>query len=85
MIPRKPQCDTEKQGDLFRIELIDLVDKRHPLVILAGQIPWKDFDEAFQPLYCPDNGRAGIPTRLMVGLHYLKHTYNLSDQETVKR
>lgn len=85
MIPPKTKCDTELQGDLFQVELIDLVDMRHPLVILAGQIPWNDFDEAFQPLYCPDNGRCGIPTRLMVGLHYLKHTYDLSDEETVKR
>ncbi|MBC8554057.1 MAG: IS5 family transposase, partial [Candidatus Brocadiales bacterium] len=28
-------------------------------------------------------GRPGKPTRLMVGLHYLKHTYNLSDDEVV--
>lgn len=85
MIPQKNQCDTELQGDLFRVELIDLVDKRHPLVLLAGQIDWDDFDEAFKPLYCPDNGRCGIPTRLMVGLHYMKHTHDLSDEDTVAR
>ena len=85
MIPQKTQCDTELQGDLFRVELIDLVDKRHSLALLADQIPWGDFDEAFEPLYCPDNGRCGIPTRLMVGLHYLKHAYDLSDEETVAR
>jgi IS5 family transposase len=85
MIPPKTQCDTEPQGDLFRVELIDLVNMRHPLVLLADQIPWDDFDEAFEPLYCPDNGRCGIATRLMVGLHYLKHAYGLSDEETVAK
>jgi IS5 family transposase len=85
MIPRKPECDTENQGDLFRIELVDLVNMAHPLVVLAGKVPWNEFDEAFTPLYCPDNGRCGVPTRLMVGLHYLKHTYGLSDEDTVER
>lgn len=83
MLPKKPQSETEKQGELFRIELVDLVNRNHPLVILSEQIPWDDFDAAFEPLYCPDNGRSGIATRLMVGLHYLKHTYGLSDEETV--
>ena len=83
MLPKKPQSETEKQGELFRIELIDLVNRNHPLVILSQQIPWEDFNSAFEPLYCPDNGRSGIATRLMVGLHYLKHTYGLSDEETV--
>jgi len=31
-----------------------------------------------------DKGRPAKPTRLMVGLHYLKHTYNLSDEEVVE-
>ncbi len=43
-----------------------------------------DFDEAFGRFYKPV-GRAAKPTRLMVGLHYLKHTYDLSDEETVER
>ena len=83
MLPKKPQNETEKQGELFRIELVDLVNRNHPLVKLSEQIPWDDFNAAFEPLYCPDNGRSGISTRLMVGLHYLKHTYGLSDEETV--
>jgi transposase, IS5 family len=85
MIPRKTQSETEQQGSLFRIELNDLINNRHRLVVLAGQIPWHEFDEAFTPMYCPDNGRPGVPTRLMIGLHYLKHTYGLSDEETVMR
>jgi len=84
MTPKKPPNE-EKQGELFRVELEDLVDKRHPMIRLAGQIPRKDFDEAFEPMYCPDNGRPGAPTRLVVGLHYLKRTYELSNEEVVVR
>jgi hypothetical protein len=34
----------------------------------------------FGSLYHPGNGRSGTPTRLIVGLHYLKHTFNQSDE-----
>ena len=30
-------------------------------------------------------GRPGIPIRLMVGLHYLKHAFNESDETVVAR
>jgi transposase, IS5 family len=85
MTPKRPPQETEKQPDMFRVELEDLVNLQHPLVRLADQIPWKQFEEAFDPLYCPEAGRPAIATRLMVGLHYLKHTYNLSDEGTVAR
>lgn len=85
MTPKRPPQESEKQSDMFRVELEGLVNLEHSLVRLAEQIPWEQFDEAFDPLYCTDNGRPAIATRLMVGLHYLKHTYNLSDEDTVAR
>ena len=44
---------------------------------------WDRLDELFGSTYCPDNGRPGVSTRLMVALHYLKYTYNLSDEDVV--
>jgi IS5 family transposase len=79
----KASAHTEPQRDLFRIELQHLVDRRHPLAQLADQIQWEQFESSFTPLFCTDNGRAACPVRLMVGLHYLKHTFDLSDEETV--
>ena len=79
----KASAHTDPQRDLFRIELQHLVDHRHPLVQLADQIQWAEFDVAFAPLFCADNGRTACPVRLMVGLHYLKHTFDLSDEDTV--
>jgi transposase, IS5 family len=84
MKPKKPP-NTDPQKDLFRVELEDIIDHRHPMVTLSTQIPWEDFDAAFSPRYCADNGRPAIATRLMVGLHYLKHTFDLSDAEVVVR
>ena len=39
--------------------------------------------QEFGRLYVPDLGRPGIPIRLMAGLHLLKHTYGLSDEDVV--
>ncbi len=61
-----------------------MINMKHPLVKLAGVIDWAGFDQAFGGFYRPV-GRPAKPTRLMVGLHYLKHVHDLSDEETVAR
>ena len=61
-----------------------MINLKHPLVKLAGVIDWARFDKSFGGFYRPV-GRPAKPTRLMVGLHYLKHVYDLSDEETVQR
>jgi len=72
-----------RQGDLFRPELSKIIDPGHALVKLAHAVEWNRMDELFGATYCPDNGRPGVSTRLMVALHYLKFTHNLSDEDVV--
>jgi len=72
------------QSELFRSRLEQILNREHPLFVLAGQINWSVFDEEFGNFYS-DKGRPGIPTRVMVGLHYLKHTFNESDETVVMR
>lgn len=55
----------------------------HPLVRLAGAVNWAALDAEFAPLFCDDNGRAAKSTRLMTALHYLKYTFDLSDEDVV--
>lgn len=57
---------------------------RHPLYILANQVKWNIFEEAFTPLYS-EEGRPGKPIRLMVSLLMLKHIRNLSDESVVEQ
>ncbi len=59
-----------------------MLDHTHPLVKLSDQIDWSQFTQAFGPLYAED-GRPGVPVRVMVGLHYLKHLFNESDESVV--
>jgi transposase, IS5 family len=56
------------------------LDFRHPLVRLSEELDWEVFTEAFGPLYDAEQGRPGLPIRLLVGLHYLKHAFDLSDE-----
>ena len=62
-----------------------MIDLDHELVLLAKAIDWEAISREFRPMYCPDNGRPAIPTRLMAGLQLLKHTFNLSDEQVVVR
>lgn len=71
--------------ELFQSHFHQILNLDHPLCRLARQIRWERFDATFGACYCPDNGRPGVPIRLMVGLHYLKHTFNESDESVVER
>lgn len=84
MKPRRPGNE-EPQGELFRTELAHLINPDHPLAKLALVVNWTRLDEVFSPLYVEEVGRPGIPTRLMVGLHYLKHIHQLSDEDVVEQ
>ena len=61
----------------------EMLNHEHPLFILANEVDWSIFEEAFLPLYCQDNGRPAKPIRLMVGLLILKHLRNISDESVV--
>jgi len=58
-----------------------MIDGRHELVRLAKLIDWKSFEDAFGALYDENRGRPALPTRLMAGLHLLKHIKALSDEQ----
>lgn len=57
---------------------------QHPLYILANQIQWQIFEEAFAKYYS-EEGRPAKPIRLMVSLLMLKHIRNLSDESAVEQ
>lgn len=82
MKPKKPENRLPQQ-ELFKTRLESFLSSKHPLVRLAYAVDWGYFDQAFG-LTFSDRGRPALPTRLMVALSYLKHTYNLSDEALVE-
>ena len=84
MKPKSPERELKTQGDLFRSRLEQILNRAHPLFVLSKEIDWAVFEEQFGGLYS-ENGRPGVPTRVMVGLHYLKHMFDESDESVVER
>jgi transposase, IS5 family len=76
---RPPQCE------LFGAHLSELLNHEHPLYMLAERIDWSQFDSAIDACYADEIGRPGVNTRLMVGLLYLKHAFDESDESLVAR
>lgn len=82
----KPRPRSEaSQLNLFQAQFEQLLDMEHPLCLLAKKIDWQRFDTALADCYCPDTGAPAKAIRLLVGLHYLKHTFNESDESLVER
>ena len=71
--------------EMFRSRLDQVINMNHPLVKLADAIEWSFFGEAYSKHYSDDQGRPSKTIRLMVGLHYLKHTFDESDESVVER
>ncbi len=84
MKPRQSQAQN-RQDNLFQARLDQQLNPQHPLIQLSQQIEWSYFEREFGPLYAEEVGRPGVPTRLLVGLHYLKHTYDESDESVVEK
>jgi IS5 family transposase len=73
------------QLDLFRAHFDQILNPDHPLIVLAQKIDWQRFDAAFVDCYCEDFGAPAKATRLLVGLHYLKHAFSESDESLLAR
>ena len=74
--------DTPQLGFYSTFE--EQLSRSHSLYILANQINWEIFEEAFAKLYSQE-GRPAKPIRLMVSLIILKHIRNISDESVVEQ
>ena len=61
-----------------------ILDPEHKLLKLADVICWEAAHDAIAPYYS-NLGRRGLPVRLMVGLHLLKHMEDMSDAQCTDR
>ena len=81
MKPKSPL--KQQQGNFLYQDLLEQLNPKHPLLLLAKKIPWRFFEEEFKPLYA-EIGRPAKSIRLMVGLLLLKQLENLSDERVVE-
>lgn len=74
-----PKAQPKSDLELFRSRLENIIDMAHPLVLLAQRIDWDALGASFGKFFC-EKGRPALPTRLLVGLHLIKHMEGLSDE-----
>ena len=78
----QPGNTAESHGDLFRARLDQVLVATHSLARPSKQIDWEQVEQRVAVCYA-DEGRPprmGVPTRLMVGLHYRQHAFDESDE-----
>ena len=81
----KPKTQPRDAFELFQSHFDQLLNPSHELILLANKIDWPGLEAGFIDTYHPDNGAPAKAIRLMVGLHYLKYTFNESDESVVAR
>jgi IS5 family transposase len=79
----KPRDD--RQAELFRPALEQIIDLGHPLVRLAAELDWEFLETRFGAVHRSGPGQPPLPTRLVAGLLILKHMHNLSDEALCAR
>ncbi|MGF6735683.1 IS5 family transposase [Paraburkholderia youngii] len=79
MGPKAPV--TEK--DLFRHPLREQINLKHPLVRLAELINWERLSASMSASFVSGKGRPASSPRLIAGLLYLQHAFDLSDEDVV--
>lgn len=77
---REPKSGAPRSGGVL---LKDFLNAAHPLYRLAGAVNWAQFERQLGKFYAEEMGRPALATRLVVGLHYLKYLYNVSDEVVV--
>ncbi len=88
MRTRRPAAEQLHADELFRSRLENQIDVRHPLVQLSHRLPWSALEQVLSPRLpatTSTGGRPALPVRLIAGLLYLKHAYDLSDEAVCER
>lgn len=81
---RPHSSNTPETIDLFRSQLDQIINMEHEIVVLAQGIDWDYLNEKNSHFY-NEEGRPGVTSRLMIGLHILKYMFNLSDEGVCER
>lgn len=72
-----------QSGDLFGYPLRDHLNLKHPLIRLADLINWERVDAMANAQFKSATGRPATAPRLIAGLLYLQHAFDLSDEQVV--
>lgn len=72
-----------QSGELFRQPLREQINLKHPIVQLAELIDWRQIESVCSSGFTSARGRPATSPRLIAGLLYLQHAFDLSDEDVV--
>ena len=78
-----PKPSQPQTGELFGYPLRDHLNLKHPLILLGDRIQWERIDALVADQFKSRTGRPATSPRLIAGLLYLQHAFDLSDEEVV--
>lgn len=70
-------------GELFCQTLREQINLKHPLVCLTDLIDWERIEAVCTTRFASRRGKPATAPRLIAGLLYLQHAFNLSDEYVV--
>lgn len=70
------------EGDFFRQPLREQINLKHPLIRLADLIDWDRLSGAMSASFASSRGRPATSPRLIAGLLYLQHAFDLSEKRS---
>lgn len=73
------------QLNMFQVPIKQFINESHELVQLSNKIDWESLERDLSVYYCEDNGRPGVPIRLIVGVIMLRRMFNQSDESVLDR
>ena len=80
-----PKPSLPRNGELFSYPLREHLNLKHPLIRLCDLIDWDRIDTLGIAQFKSHTGRPATSPRLIAGLLYLQHAFDLSDEEVVWR
>lgn len=78
-----PKPSTPQSGQLFGYPLREHINLGHPLVQLSDLIDWDAITAVCAQRFTSRRGRPATSPRLIAGLLYLQHAFDLSDEDVI--
>ncbi|SAI65557.1 Transposase domain (DUF772) [Bordetella ansorpii] len=78
-----PKPEVPQSGELFGHPLREQINLKHPIVQLADLMDWQRIESVCASGFPSGRGRPATSPRLIAGLLYLQHAFDLSDEAVV--
>ena len=77
--------DAPRQAEDFELPFEGKLSQDNRWVIMAGLVPWEEFEEEYAQNFSLEMGAPALPFRVALGSLIIKEKLGISDRETVEQ